>query len=98
MKSLVNILTVMGLICVSLSAYAGEQTQTFAVANMDCAVCPITVTKAMEKVHGVTAVSVRLATKTAVVTFDDEQTTNILIAAASTNAGYPASLIETETQ
>ncbi len=98
MKSLVNILSVMGLIGLSLSAYAGEQTQTFAVANMDCPVCPITVTKAIEKVDGVTAVSVNLDTKTATVTFDNELTTDILIAAASTNVGYPASVIETETQ
>jgi mercuric ion binding protein len=56
------------------------------------------VTKAIEKVDGVTAVSVNLDTKTATVTFDNDLTTDVLIAAASTNVGYPASVIETETQ
>ena len=32
---------------------AGKQTATLDVTNMDCAVCPITVRKALEKVPGV---------------------------------------------
>ncbi len=75
-------------------AQAAEQTQTFAVAKMTCPVCPVTVRKAIEKVDGVTSVNVNLEAKTATVRFDDEVTTTDEVAGASTNAGYPARLID----
>ena len=70
---------------------ASAQTQTtFAIQNMTCATCPITVKKAMEGVAGVSAVSVDFGTKTARATYDPRRTNATAIAAASTNAGYPA--------
>src|SRR5207302_7567469 len=66
------------------------QTAKFAIANMTCATCPITVNKAMRGVKGVSAVRVDFAAKTATVQFDPAQTNPAQIAAASTNAGYPA--------
>lgn len=63
---------------------------TFAISNMTCATCPITVRKAMAGVSGVSTVSVDFDTKRAVVDFDSSETTVAAIAAASTNAGYPA--------
>ena len=63
---------------------------SFAVANMTCATCPITVKKAMSAVHGVHAVKVDFESKTATVEFDPKLTNAAVIAAASTNAGYPA--------
>jgi mercuric ion binding protein len=95
MKRLVMLLMILGLASAVLPTKAAEQTGTFAVEKMTCAVCPVTVTKAMEKVNGVVAVSVDLGTKTATVTFDDELTTSDAVAEASTNAGYPAKLIQT---
>lgn len=75
----------------SPAASAAAQTQTtFAIENMTCATCPITVRKAMEGVVGVSAVSVDFAAKTARATYDPRRTTAAAIAAASTNAGYPA--------
>lgn len=71
-------------------AAVGQQTATFAVENMTCALCPVTVRKAMARVPGVKAVTVDLEAKTATVTFDPLATTTAAIAAASTNAGYPA--------
>lgn len=65
---------------------------TFAVAKMTCATCPITVKKAMSAVHGVRSVKVDFATKTASVAFDPSLTNAAAIAAASTNAGYPATI------
>lgn len=59
---------------------------------MTCATCPITVKKAMSAVHGVSSVRVDFEAKTAAVEFDPELTTVAAIAAASTNAGYPAKL------
>ena len=57
---------------------AAEQTVTFAVDNMTCALCPVTVKRAMEGVAGVRAVEIVFEARTATV------------AMASANAGYPA--------
>lgn len=71
-------------------ATVSEQTATFNVENMTCAMCPITVRTAMEKVNGVKSVVVDYDTKTATVVFNPSVTTPAQIAAASTNVGYPA--------
>ena len=62
----------------------------FAIANMTCATCPITVKKAMQRVTGVRSVSVDFGSKTATVAFDPTKANLTVIAAASTNAGFPA--------
>lgn len=69
---------------------AQVQVASFAVQNMTCATCPITVKKAMSAVHGVHSVKVDFDSKTATVEFDPKVTNAAAIAAASTNAGYPA--------
>ncbi len=69
---------------------ASVRTATFAIANMTCALCPVTVRRAMEGVSGVRSVRVDFEAKTATVVFDPMQTNPAAIAAASTNAGYPA--------
>lgn len=76
----------------SAIAQADEATQTmvFAVDNMTCALCPVTVRKAMEQVHGVKSVAVDFDAKTATVVFDPAQATPDAIAKASADAGYPA--------
>ncbi|KTE12078.1 mercury transporter [Sphingopyxis sp. H115] len=61
---------------------------------MTCATCPITVKKAMEGVAGVTAVTVDFAAKIARATYNPRRTNAAAIAAASTNAGYPARAIQ----
>jgi mercuric ion binding protein len=68
------------------------ETRTFAVENMTCALCPVTVRKAMEKVTGVQSVTVDFGAKTAAVMFDSSIATPEAIAQASSNAGYPAKL------
>jgi len=69
---------------------AAEQTVTFATDNMTCALCPITVKRAMEGVEGVESVAVDFDAKTATVVFDTAATNADAVAAASANAGYPA--------
>lgn len=69
---------------------AAEQTATFAIENMTCALCPITVRTAMERVDGVKSVAVDFDAKTATVAYNPSTATIEAIAAASTNAGYPA--------
>jgi mercuric ion binding protein len=80
-----------------LAAPVGQKTaalrmQTFSVAKMTCATCPIAVKTAMQRVPGVHAVKIDFETKKATVTFDPTRTNAAAIAAASTNAGYPAKL------
>jgi mercuric ion binding protein len=70
-----------------------QQQATFAIENMTCALCPVTVKKAMEGVAGVKSVAVDFDAKTATVVFDPSVATVEAIAGASTSAGYPARLI-----
>ena len=67
------------------------ETTIFRVEHMTCATCPITVKTAMSRVTGVASVDVDFESKTAKVRFDPAVATPERIAAASTNAGYPAS-------
>lgn len=75
----------------SSNAATANRTATFAVENMTCALCPVTVKRAMEGVKGVKSVRIDFDAKTATVVFDPSKATVAAIAAASTNAGYPAS-------
>lgn len=75
-------------------AVAAERTVTLAVENMTCALCPITVRTAIERVPGVRDVQVDFETKAAVVVFDDAEATVQDIAEASRQAGYPATVEE----
>ena len=72
------------------TAASQEQTVTFAVENMTCAACPITVRTAMRGVNGVRSVNVDFDARTATVTFDPAVTTVEEIGSRSGNAGYPA--------
>lgn len=75
----------------SATAQASEtRSVTFAIEKMTCAACPITVQKAIRKVKGVVSVDLNFEAKTATVVFDPSVTSVDAIAAASTNAGYPA--------
>jgi mercuric ion binding protein len=66
------------------------QQSVFAIENMTCALCPVTVRKAIEGVPGVKSVAVDFDAKTATVLFDPSKATIAAIAQASTSAGYPA--------
>ena len=94
MKSILT--TIALLIGLSGTAFAEQQTVTLIIEKMYCALCPITVSKAMEQVEGVFAVEVDFETKLAVVTFDDATTAWQQVALASTNAGYPSTLLVDE--
>ena len=77
---------------VAVAAPASEQTRTFAIKNMTCPTCPITVKTAMGRVAGVRLVKIDFAAKTATVTYNASVATPTKIAAASTDVGYPAQL------
>lgn len=71
---------------------AASHQVTLYLPGMTCAVCPITVKKALEHVPGVGQVSVDYANKTVAVAFDDTLTTPDMLAEATKNAGYPSSI------
>ncbi len=62
------------------------------VQNMTCALCPITVKKALEKVPGVAQARVDFDKKTATVEFDADRTTAAALVKATTDAGYPSTV------
>jgi mercuric ion binding protein len=92
MKKLSSALVLIGSIVSVHAAFAAERTVSFAVENMTCASCPYIVKRSMASMPGVLRVDVSFETKAATVTFDGTKTTADAIAAASTNAGYPARL------
>jgi len=69
---------------------ASERQVTFVIEKMTCAMCPITVRKAMEKVNGVLSVVTNFDKRSAVVVFDTSKTNEAVIAKVSKDAGYPA--------
>ena len=72
------------------AAEAAQSEATFYVANMTCALCPVTVRRAMSGVAGVQSVEVNFDARTAHVVFDPALTDAEAIARASAQAGYPA--------
>lgn len=82
---------VLGLLFVSYDvAMAEQRTVTLAVDNMYCDACPYMVKKSIEKVSGVSKVTVSFKEKTAVVLFDDARTAVKDLTDAATNAGFPS--------
>lgn len=75
---------------VAFGVIAKPQTITLEVPSMNCPVCPITVTKSLQRVKGVTDVEVMFQVKEAQVSYDDEITTPAALIEATTNAGYPS--------
>ena len=94
MKALTSRLVLLSaFLTLPLSLFAGTlQTVTLEVKNMTCAVCPITVKKALEKVPGVTSAIVIFDKKQAQVTFDDGVASVDKLREATANAGYPSAL------
>lgn len=73
--------------------WANTQIAKLSVPSMNCAICPITVRKALEKVDGVTEAKVNFDTKTAVVTFDAQSTNIEQLMRATQAAGFPSTLM-----
>lgn len=69
---------------------ASAQTVVLDVQNMTCELCPITVTKALGKVSGVSDAKVDLAKKTATVKFDPDKVNVAALVNATTEAGFPS--------
>lgn len=77
---------------VQLQKQNSSQSVTLAMQNMTCAMCKITIKKALQSVDGVEKVSVDGDTKMADVTFDPQKTSIEALIKATTDAGYPATV------
>ncbi len=83
-------LILMILLSFSLGTIAQEKTVILEVPDMYCALCPITVKKALLKVNGVKKVEASLKTKTALVVYEDSLTHIDELTLATEEAGYPS--------
>ena len=81
---------VLGSLLVSSAAMAEQKTVLLEVENMYCEACPYMVKKTIEKVSGVSKVTVSFKDKTAVVVFDDARAQVKDLTNATTSAGYPS--------
>jgi mercuric ion binding protein len=78
----------------SAAATAAERTVTLAVDGMSCASCPYIVRTALQEVPGVARAEVSSAEKTAVVTYDDAETTVAAVTQATADVGFPSHVID----
>lgn len=79
------------LLALPVAAFAaGPQTVVLDVQKMTCALCSVTVKKALEKVPGVTDAKIDYEHKTATVKFDPEKASPAVLVKATTDAGFPA--------
>ena len=80
------------LLTLAAPAWAAPRTVVLSVPGMDCAACPITVSKALKRVPGVSQVEVTFEKREARVTFDDAKVTVDALLLATKNAGYPSTV------
>ncbi|WP_114970741.1 mercury resistance system periplasmic binding protein MerP [Rhodoferax ferrireducens] len=78
----------------TIQAWAASQTGTLSAPTMNCALCPITVKKALTKVSGVRQTEVNFDKHLPTVTFDDSRTSVDALTQATEDAGYPSTLKE----
>lgn len=67
---------------------------TLNVPGMNCPACPFTVQKSLKKLEGVVSAKATLKDKKALVIFDPSKVTVDKIIEATTNAGYPSTIIK----
>jgi len=77
---------------VQLQNQNSSQSVILDMQNMTCAMCKITIKKALQGVEGVQKVSVNADSKTADIMFDPQKTSIEALIKATTNAGYPATV------
>lgn len=87
-----SIILVAALAAIAIPAQAAQKTVVLAVPGMNCAACPITVKKALNKVDGVDKAEVDFDKRRATVTFDDAKTDEDRLTRATADAGYPSSV------
>ncbi|MBL1293080.1 MAG: cation transporter [Thiotrichales bacterium] len=74
--------------------FTKEQLVILSVPRMNCATCPVTVKKALQKVEGVTSVNVIYKSKMAEVSFNDEVASVSYLQKTTNDTGYPSHLVK----
>lgn len=77
-------------------AQAEEKSVTLHLPSMNCAMCPITVKKALMSVDGIIEAKVTYDDKNAKILFDDSKTNTNALINATTEAGYPSTEVGKE--
>ncbi len=80
-----------GAFCVP--TWATQRSVTLSLPIIDCAVCPITVKKALVKVAGVSRAEVSFDKRQAVITFDDARTSGPALTRATQDAGCTSTVV-----
>ena len=80
------------LLATSMTAFAETKTVVLDVPGMTCKFCPITIKKALKKIHGVVEIKSDYDSKTATVTYDADKTNTDSLTKATANAGYPSTI------
>lgn len=80
------------MILISSSAIAANRTVVLEIQNMTCSMCPLTVKKALTKIHGVQDIEIDYENKIATIKFDEDIATVDKLIDATKNAGYPSTI------
>jgi periplasmic mercuric ion binding protein len=91
MKKLTTLVSVFVL---GTTVWAAPQTITLSIPTMNCATCPITAKKALNKVAGVLDVKSDLGKRETTVTFDNAKAKVAALTRATGEAGFPSTPIE----
>lgn len=96
MKPFIRAAVTASVLLIGGAAMAAQRTVTLGVKNVSCETCGPIVKKTLSRMPGVSEVTLaeRAGRATAKVTFDDAKVTLEALVAATTNAGYPATIIE----
>lgn len=96
MKTLFRIALTASALMLAGGAMAAPRTVTLEVENVSCVTCAPIVKRVLSRVPGVSQVAVvdHGGMATATVTFDDEKVTPEALTQATTNAGYPSTVVK----
>ena len=100
LKKFITVAILIGLAASTSPSWGGDiedkklESKIYAIENMTCATCPITVRQAMRRVDGVHNVEVDFTAKTATATYDPTVTSAAEVAEASDSVGFPAKTID----
>ncbi len=93
-KTIIHSIVTIAMFVVAIGAHAENIVVKLDIPTMNCAMCPITVKKALEKVDGVLSADVSYKTKQAVIRFENRKTTVQELIQTTTDAGYRSTLAE----
>jgi len=93
-KSLLQVIaTALFASVLTVPALASGRIVTLSVQGMTCPSCPVTVSKALNRLGGVHVVGTNLENRTVRVEVDDNRITDAKLTATTADAGYPSTVV-----